>query len=858
VQTTAAGGEKMSSSSSASRKQSVALVLLGLALGLLLAWANDKARISGSIQLETQRAVKRQVWNANGTTNLRSHVVDDNSSPLNRNSSAVEVGEIEDPPEIADPPRSCRRTCPNYDNRIIVAFKQKAGLKETAYIMRSWANMGMFLCAKVHIPSPAEWLASKHSPNLQLVDTNITWERDFMYFTDKDDDSVVALSDLVETTEPKNGWGMEVTSMSSRKAGKDMLVKDLLKVYNYTVLQQNGSKSKPFVWSIKGKYHEGNLLKSLYNLRNRSPPLLAMQLPKWDRHEDDLCVYASRVLSQSIRHTAQQVLQKLTQRFGVKNDEPLVYGYLHVRTGDLNITTGDVCPNKLSNLTSYVDCTFASFCEDAESDHCSADVPLLLASDETDPKMRHDMIDLIDNQKGLKGVDLDGEITEQINKEIATGESTGDKTNNYSVFLVGAVISQEATFYLRRHRLWCNSCDADKVVLDSDQDRRWWSSRLPIDFDEADIGKNCPLYDSKVVTLPLEGSSPDLTQALECLRKTKPNLVLSEYPSDSFEHYTFIHQRLSTWTQQPNHVPHRAAHYAGPWMENHFISRFQPLIKSKADLIHHFGPYIPIFVPWTDHWVNGKYTYPSALVDDMKCLLREDTLYIVLSQNADGFVGRCSEFQALQDTYHITILSAGGWGHVPIPLLKQPEERRNTIPIAKREHFVSYVGSATNAPNNLRKDMISQSHVYYYHGPDWRSVMANSKFSLVPRGFGRTSYHLMEALQMGLIPIQVYLDQPWIPYEHVLQNVTFAVTMSELPGLIRELSRKSDAQIEEMEDQIERLGERLFTFEGALNEIQMFMTDPSLSALRCGKLPTTSRFFGPDDNPIGRNHKCGT
>ncbi|EJK64143.1 hypothetical protein THAOC_15147, partial [Thalassiosira oceanica] len=99
-----------------------------------------------------------------------------------------------------------------------------------------------------------------------------------------------------------------------------------------------------------------------------------------------------------------------------------------------------------------------------------------------------------------------------------------------------------------------------------------------------------PLYDSKVVTLPLEGSSPDLTQALECLRKTKPNLVLSEYPSDSFEHYTFIHQRLSTWTQQPNHVPHSAAGYVGPWMENHFISRFQPLIKSRADLIHHFGP----------------------------------------------------------------------------------------------------------------------------------------------------------------------------------------------------------------------------------------------------------------------------
>ena len=379
------------------------------------------------------------------------------------------------------------------------------------------------------------------------------------------------------------------------------------------------------------------------------------------------------------------------------------------------------------------------------------------------------------------------------------------------------------------------------------------------------------------------GPLPDLTQALECLRKTKPNVVLSQYPADSFEQYSRIHKGLSTWAQHPNHVPHRAAGFAGPWIENRYISHFQPLIKTKADLIHHFGPYIPIFVPWTDHWVKSNYKYPRALVNKMQGLLREDDLYIILVQNADGFVGRCSEFQALQDTYHITILSAGGWGHVPIPLMKQvmsdrpatlvistrphsllyrtrfkPEEKRNTIPIAKREHLISYVGSDTNAPNNLRKEMISHDQVHYYHGPDWRSVMANSKFSLAPRGFGRTSYHFMEALQMGLIPIQVYIDQPWIPYEHIMQNFTFAVTISEFPGLIQELSRKSDAEIEEMEDQIERLGERLFTFEGALNEIQMFMTNPSQSALRCDKMPISNRLVGPADNPIEWNHKCGT
>ena len=252
-------------------------------------------------------------------------------------------------------------------------------------------------------------------------------------------------------------------------------------------------------------------------------------------------------------------------------------------------------------------------------------------------------------------------------------------------------------------------------------------------------------------------------------------------------------------------------------------------------------------------------------MNEMQGLLREDDLYIIIVQNDDGFVGRCSEFQALQDSYHITVLSAGGWGHVPIPLLKQvrtsllgdyrqrwfelsclvndsmkPEKKSNTIHVAKREHLVSYVGSDGNAPDNLRKDMIAQDQVHYYKGDSWRSVMANSKFSLAPRGYGRTSYHFMEALQMGLIPIQVYADQPWIPYKHILQNVTFAVNMNELPELILELSRKSDAEIEHIEDQIEGLIERFFTFDGVLNEIQNFMTNPNLSALKCDKLPTTS------------------
>ena len=239
-------------------------------------------------------------------------------------------------------------------------------------------------------------------------------------------------------------------------------------------------------------------------------------------------------------------------------------------------------------------------------------------------------------------------------------------------------------------------------------------------------------------------NSPSMKRALECLRQTKPELPDLSYPKDAFQHFQEIHQRLDKWAQHADHKPHHAADYEGPWIENTWISHFQKELQSKNNSLSDvFGPYIPIFIPWTDIWVGSRYKYPKDLVLEImkEDLLREDVMYITVNQNDDGFVGRCSEFSDLQSKYHITVLSAGGYGHVPIPLLKQPEPSLSKVPPSEREHTISYVGSKKNAPENMRQIMISQGN-HYYKGKEWRNVMAQSKFQLCPRGFGRTSYHI--------------------------------------------------------------------------------------------------------------------
>ena len=336
--------------------------------------------------------------------------------------------------------------------------------------------------------------------------------------------------------------------------------------------------------------------------------------------------------------------------------------------------------------------------------------------------------------------------------------------------------------------------------------------------------------------------TPSMTEALACLRQTRADIPDLTYPEDALQHFNDIHDRLGRWVQQPNHKPHRAVGYRGPWIENRWISHFQQELESKnySDISDVFGPYIPIFIPWTDIWVKNRHTYPKDLVSAMKDLLRENVLYITINQNADGFVGRCTEFNDLQSKFSITVLSAGGYGHVPIPLLKQPEKTLQKIPLDERKHLISYVGKNTNAPNHMREEMIAQNNHFYYYGKKWRNVMAQSKFSLCPRGYGRTSYHVMEALQMGLIPIQVYQDEPWLPYENLMKNISYTVNSENLPDLITQLSKMPDSEIAKIEKRIETLRNDYFSFEGALMQISKFMLNPKSSELVCQAMPLDS------------------
>ena len=340
---------------------------------------------------------------------------------------------------------------------------------------------------------------------------------------------------------------------------------------------------------------------------------------------------------------------------------------------------------------------------------------------------------------------------------------------------------------------------------------------------------------------------PDMSVASACLGLTTPGLELA-FPHDAEEHFLAIEKALLPWSQvRKGHRFHWAADYQGPWLENMFAdfvwSRVEDARVHGRRLSTVFGPFIPLLLPWTDLWEpEGMHRLPPDLVPTLTRVLRLNVPYVTLVQHDSGLAIACE--QDLHALFpNLLVLSAGGYGHIPVPLLKQLEPVRNIKPVRERTHFVSYVGSNKNAPVHLRRDMIramtadAEEGGYsarYYKGEDWRSIMADSRVSLCPRGAGRTSYHLAEAVQMGLVPVHLHLDgedEAWVPYERIWPSIGFTVAHSGFKAFLEALRGERGllgdqgvARVEALEAAAVGLRASHFEPPGIMRQIEAFLT----------------------------------
>lgn len=245
-----------------------------------------------------------------------------------------------------------------------------------------------------------------------------------------------------------------------------------------------------------------------------------------------------------------------------------------------------------------------------------------------------------------------------------------------------------------------------------------------------------------------------------------------------------LQERVVEDTRRFRPPPHTFAGYAGPWVENRYFDHFQAAATTPG----RGRVYLPIF--WTDlaQHTPGRLKQVTAYLEGLP---RASAKYYTVLQSSSG-LGAC-----VPAGMDLLVFAAGrpcpeAGRSVCIPLLKQEEHAPDVVCRTTR---VCFAGSWFGASDykGLRSSLHSLHGARpgweFYYGPDWRSKIASSEFSLCPRGFGPTSFRLAESIQLGAVPVVIYQDELWLPYTESLDWEQCAIIVhandaARLPELV--------------------------------------------------------------------------
>jgi len=319
------------------------------------------------------------------------------------------------------------------------------------------------------------------------------------------------------------------------------------------------------------------------------------------------------------------------------------------------------------------------------------------------------------------------------------------------------------------------------------------------------------------------------------------------WPADAEHHFEEIKNRTARFRTAP---VHEYANYEGPWIENIWIRDFMDKPLSF------FNGFIPLFVQWIDTQILRRGHF-DAIHNELNALLRPNVLYLAISQGDVG-LGKIGTAHP-----NILVLAAGGYGHVPIPLIRGEKGKPDLAlswepPPAKYDQTIGFFGNQKQH-GSTRPEMLSQINaacirrnvtLKVSQGPTWQKDMLGTKFNLAPRGYGRSSFRYAEAIQMGRIPVFLWDDYPWIPYA----GTNLSADRIGLSGGLRveghPLGDMVDAvanmTVHDEQEKLERVKDARFhfTYAGLEQQISQFISDPfgpRGGNLRCTQHPRTEK-----------------
>jgi hypothetical protein len=258
----------------------------------------------------------------------------------------------------------------------------------------------------------------------------------------------------------------------------------------------------------------------------------------------------------------------------------------------------------------------------------------------------------------------------------------------------------------------------------------------------------------------------------------------------------------------------------GLYLEEYF---YKYVIDNNIEFIN--KKYLPIF--WTNLICNKLYNNEEINIVEIKKYIDSfDSKLFTVTQADDGI---------FINNLNIKNFSAGGIiDSIHIPLVYEDKDElffnnRNT----SKKIFCSFNGSLTHNVRNKIYDKLKYNKNFIFHKDVWSinvndlnknnyfKNLVSSKFVLAPRGNGRTSFRLYEALEAGAIPIYIWDDYEFLPYKDEIEwdRLIVSININKIEDLESILLGITDTKIQEMQNYYLDLRDEYFKLDGICNYI---------------------------------------
>lgn len=262
----------------------------------------------------------------------------------------------------------------------------------------------------------------------------------------------------------------------------------------------------------------------------------------------------------------------------------------------------------------------------------------------------------------------------------------------------------------------------------------------------------------------------------------------------------------------------------GLYLEEYFsktIKEQAPLLKRK---------YIPVL--WTNFQIAEWFLYKKQ---ELQIIFNEwvqqnpsEYGYFTVVQHDDG------PGLILPEN---TMIYGACSGTIPIPLIY--EDKNHTLVQVPRKTFAekqilcSFVGNNTSKVREKMVDVLKENeNMFFFHSGGWTAsvnenlqqkfinITVDSKFALAPRGYGHGSFRFYECFQLGTIPIYLWDDIEWLPFQDKIDysKLCISIPITRIDELESILLSITEEQYQERLDYYEKI-KHLFELEGMSNEI---------------------------------------